>query len=292
MRVAVTGSSGKIGVTAIEALTTAGHEVLALDTKPSPDGHPTVAVDCTDFGAVMGALSGVDTMPGQVDAVVHLAGIPMPALSTDDATFRTNTLAAYNVTTAVARLGIARLVLASSETLHGLPFDADPAFVPINESHPVRPRWSYALAKQVSETVADAVTDWNHELSVVSLRFSNVVAPDEYATEAHDAEADQTRRVNLWSYIDSRDAGAACRAAVEANLTGHHRLIAAAADTFSATPTAELLHRFFPKVPVRGAITGHMSLLSSAAAAAAIGYRPQHSWREEIASTSSTTTTD
>jgi nucleoside-diphosphate-sugar epimerase len=37
----------------------------------------------------------------------------------------------------------------------GLPFDEQPAFAPIDESYPDRPNWSYALAKQLCETLAE-----------------------------------------------------------------------------------------------------------------------------------------
>ncbi|MET0373128.1 MAG: NAD-dependent epimerase/dehydratase family protein [Rhizorhabdus sp.] len=65
MRVAVTGSAGKIGHEACAALKAAGHRVIGLDLRAATiGGVRTAAVDCTDFGAVMGALSGIDTMFG------------------------------------------------------------------------------------------------------------------------------------------------------------------------------------------------------------------------------------
>jgi nucleoside-diphosphate-sugar epimerase len=281
MRVAVTGSSGKIGTEAVAALLRSGHDVLGLDPMPASDGQPTVPVDCTDFGAVMGALSGVDVVGGPIDAVIHLAGIPGPGRDTDAATFSTNTIAAYNVLTAASRLGIRRVVLASSETLHGLPFTTAPDFFPIDETHSVRPEWSYALSKQVTETVADALAAWNADMSIVSLRFSNVMTAEDYRTAHHDIDSDALRRANAWGYVDARDAGEACRNAIEADLHGHHRLIVAAADTFSAARTRDLLRTYFPDVTLNADLPAHTSLLDSAQALAVIGYRPRHSWRTE-----------
>jgi nucleoside-diphosphate-sugar epimerase len=272
MRVAVTGSSGKIGVEAVKTLTEHGHDVVGLDTRPGRGKEPTIDVDCTDFGAVMGALSGVDVAGGAFDSIIHLAGIPGPGRATDAETFSTNAVAAYNVLTAASRLGIRRVVQASSETLHGLPFETAPAFLPIDETHPVRPEWSYSLSKQVAETIADAVAAWNPEMSIVSLRFSNVMTLDDYQNSSHDPEEDAIRKGNAWGYVDARDAGRACLNGVQADVHGHRRLIIAAADTFSATPTADLLDSYFPEVPLTDPVPNHTSLLDSARARGEIGY--------------------
>src|SRR5690606_19528443 len=106
MRVVVTGGSGKIGRAVIRNLKAAGHRAVNFDVQPSPGGGRTVPVDLADFGQAMGALSAIDTVGGVPDAVVHLAGIPMPGLATDHATFMNNTTSTYNVFSACARLGV------------------------------------------------------------------------------------------------------------------------------------------------------------------------------------------
>lgn len=282
MRVAVTGSLGKIGREAVTALRAAGHRVIGLDLRAHRDGNiRTAAVDCTDFGAVMGALSGIDTM-GVPDAVVHLAGIPAPGLGTDQGIFETNTISTYNIFSAAARLGIARVAWGSSETILGLPFSAamPPAWLPLDADAPDRPGWSYSLSKQLGETMAESFVRWHPALSIVSLRFSNVFDDGDYgqlpAIQANPA----VRQMNLWGYVDARDAGQACRLAIEADLPGHSRMVIAAADTLADMPSAELAARHFPDTPIHGALEGHASLLSSARAEAMIGYRPAHSWRD------------
>jgi len=280
MLVAVTGSAGKIGREAVASLRAAGHGVIGLDLKAGvADGVRTVACDCTDFGQVMGALSGVDTM-ARPKAIVHLAGIPMPGLAPDQVIFQANTVSTYNVFSAAARLGVGKVVWGSSETIHGLPFATPPAFAPVDESHPDRPEWSYSLSKKLGETMADEFCRWNSELAIVSLRFSNVYADADYAARAAIEANPAIRKGNLWGYVDARDAGEACRLAVEADLEGHQRLLIAAADTVVSTPTAELLATHFPDTPVRGALEGNASVLSSARAKSLIGYAPRHSWRD------------
>ncbi|WEK42410.1 MAG: NAD(P)-dependent oxidoreductase [Candidatus Sphingomonas colombiensis] len=286
MRVVVTGSAGKIGREAIRALKAAGHRVIGLDLRAATiDGVRTAAVDCTDFGAVVGALSGIDTMFGMArlpqlpDAVVHLAGIPAPGLADDAHTFNVNTISTYNVFSACARLGIKRIVWGSSETILGLPFNTPPVFLPIDETHPDLPNWSYAMAKFLGEQMADQMPRWHPELSIVSLRFSNVFDAADYAQQPSAAANPHFRKFNLWGYVDARDAGEACRLAVEANFAGHERMIVAASDNITGHPSAELAATHFPESAIRGELDGDISLLSSARAYAVIGYRSCFSWR-------------
>ena len=102
-----------------------------------------------DFGQTLEALSGGHTLPG-IEAVVHLAAIPSPAHATPDQVFRTNITSTYTVFSAVARLGLPRVVWASSETTLGLPFERPPDYAPVDEAH-VYPETSYALSKVLGE---------------------------------------------------------------------------------------------------------------------------------------------
>jgi len=282
LKVAVTGGSGKVGRETIKALRAAGHRVANFDIKPSPDGVRTVIADFADFGQALGALSGVDTIGGGFDAVVHLAGIPAPGLAPDHQIFQNNTVSTYNVFSACQRLGIKRIVWASSETLLGLPFAAPPPFAPLDETI-TRPEWSYALTKELGETMAETFVRWTPGLSITSLRFSNVFSLDDYANVPAIQARPDARRMNLWGYVDARDCGEACRLAVEAALPGHEALIIAAADSVVDVPSTELMARFFPEVPVRGSLPGFQSLLSTQKAERLIGYKPRHSWRDQAA---------
>ena len=282
LRVAVTGGSGKVGREAIRALRAAGHRVANLDRVAS-DGGRTTVVDLTDFGQTIGALSGIDTIQRGFDAVVHLAGIPAPGLAPDHEIFRVNTLATYNVFSACQRLGIRRIVWASSETLLGLPFDAPPPFAPLDETVS-RPEWSYSLSKHLGEAMAETFARWSPETSIVSLRFSNVFGVEDYSQLSRIQARIEERRFNLWGYVDARDCGNACRLAVEVGRPGHHAYVIAAADTIADIPSAKLMARHFPDVPIREALSGFGSLLSVRKAIAELGYSPQHSWRDTATS--------
>jgi nucleoside-diphosphate-sugar epimerase len=282
MYVAVTGSSGKLGRAAVSELRYAKHRVVGLDINVPAAPAQSIRCDCTDFGQVMGALSGIDITGGVPDAVVHLAGIPMPGLATDHQTFEVNVRSTYNVFSACARLGIKKVIWASSETIMGLPFDEPPVFAPLDESHPDRPSWSYALAKQLCETMADSFVRWKPDMNITSLRFSNVFAANDYKQLAALQAKPAWRKMNLWAYVDVEDAGDACRLAVEAELHGHQKMIIAAADTLMEAESSELAAQYFPDMPLKSAMTSNQSFLSSAQAATLIGYRPKHSWRSRV----------
>jgi nucleoside-diphosphate-sugar epimerase len=283
MYVIVTGCSGKIGRAAVRALRGAGHRVVGVDIVGPFEMGRTINCDCTDFGQVMGAFSGIDVAGGRPDAVLHLAGVPMPALAADQRIFDTNVSSTYNIFSAAARLGINRVVWASSETILGLPFDHPPEFAPIDEDHPDLPNWSYALSKQVGETMAEQFVRWHPQLTIASLRFSNVFDRADYAVIPKAQARPEFRKWNLWSYVDAEDAADACVLALTADIIGHDRMIIAGPDSIMDRPSAELMAEYFPSVPLRDA-PGYASLLSSAKAERTIGYKPKISWRDRVES--------
>ncbi|MFS0704014.1 NAD-dependent epimerase/dehydratase family protein [Cellulomonas sp. 179-A 9B4 NHS] len=281
MRIAVTGGSGKLGRTVVATLREAGHAVTSLDVV-GERGPGFVRVDLTDHGQALDALAGVDDQHDGLDAVVHLAAIPAPEMLPDAETFRVNVLSTYHVLQAARRLGIGTVVLASSETVLGLPFETPPPYVPVDEEYPGRPETAYSLSKLVGETIADQMTRWDPALRIVSLRFSNVMDPEDYAQfPSFDADAAQ-RRWNLWGYIDARDGATAVLRALEVTTPGHHVYVIASPDTVMCRPNAELLAEQFPDVPVRGDVGEHDTLLSIAKARRELGWEPRHSWRDEV----------
>jgi hypothetical protein len=88
------------------------------------------------------------------------------------------------------------------------------------------------------------------------------------------------RRWNLWGYVDSRDVAQACRLAVEAQLSGAHRFLVAAADTIMTATNSELLADQFPDLELTRPVGDHETLLSIDKARAMLGYAPQYSWRD------------
>jgi nucleoside-diphosphate-sugar epimerase len=278
MRVAVTGGSGKLGRSVVRRLREDGHAVTNLDRTGSR-GPGFVEVELRDYGQVVDAFLGLDDRHTGFDAVVHLAAIPAPGLAPDAATFENNMLASYNVFQAARRAGIKKIVYASSETVLGLPFDVDPPYLPVDEEYPARPESTYSLVKHLEEQMAIQLTRWDPELSIVGLRFSNVMDPADYEEfRSFDADA-ALRKWNLWGYIDARDGALAVARALENGQPGFEAFIIANEDTVMGRSSASLAAEVFPDVKVVKELGEHETLLSIDKARRLLGYAPEHSWR-------------
>jgi nucleoside-diphosphate-sugar epimerase len=278
-KIIVTGGSGKAGRACIEDLMAHGYQVFNVDNVgPAEDACPFIVADLADFGQALDALHSMDGKP--FDAIVHLAAIPAPRRFGDAVTFGNNILSTYNIFEGARRLGIKNIVWASSETILGLPFETPPPYVPVDEEYPGRPESAYSLSKLLGEEMAKQFCRWDPEMKIIGLRFSNVMEPHDYAAFSSFQEDANSRKWNLWSYIDARDAAQAIRLALAAPLTGAEVFIIANSDTVMARPTAELLSELFPQVPLKKKLGTHETLMSIEKARRILGYEPQHSWRD------------
>lgn len=291
-RICVTGAGGQAGQAVVRDLLDHGYDVAATDLVASRDELEAgmLRADLTDYGQALEALEGAE-------AVIHLANVPAPGLSTPPVTFNANVAMNFNVFHAAARLRLRRVVWASSETTLGLFFgiestemphmEADglpPRYAPVDEDHYPLATTAYALSKVASETIAEQIAIWSG-IPFVALRFSNIMALGDYE-EFHSFWADpHVRKWNLWSYVDARDVAAACRLSLEVPpdaVAGSTSFIIAAADTVMTRPSSALLAEVFPRVPLTRDVGEFGSLLAIDRARQVLGYEPQHSWRDHV----------
>ncbi len=272
MRIAVTGGSGKLGAVVVEHLRDAGHDILNLDRVGAP-GEGFLRVDFTDYGQVVDALHE----DGTFDAVVHLAAIPAGGIAPEVATFENNMSSTFNVFQAARRAGVKTVVYASSETLLGIPFEIDPPYVPVDEQYDSRPESMYAVVKHLEEELAQKLVRWDPSLSITALRFSNVMVESDYS--AFGSFTAESRKWNLWGYIDARDAAQAVLLSLTRNKPGFDRFIIANSNTVLPDDNAALLAAHFPNVEVRGELGANETLLSIEKARRELGYEPKFGWR-------------
>ncbi len=287
--IVVTGGSGKAGRAVCRHLVEEGYSVLNIDIQPSSDPVcPFYKVDLNDRGQVMDALQwtgGKDHPFRQFstpDAVVHFAAIPAPDLMPEDVTFRNNMVSTYNVFDAALRVGIKRIVWASSETTLGLPFSPGnpPAYAPVDEEHPMRPESAYSLSKDLGEEMARQMQRWNPDATFIGLRLSNVMEIGDYEKFADWQDDPSFREWNLWGYIDARDCAQAVRKSLLVDLVGAENFIIANADTVMQKSSAELMADVYPDVPIKGTLGTHQTLLSIEKARRVLGYEPDYTWRD------------
>jgi nucleoside-diphosphate-sugar epimerase len=286
--VIVTGGSGKAGRAAIRELLEHGYQVMNVDTvAPAEPLCHFMKTDLNDLGQAVDALrlaaGTIDRRRasiGEPSAVLHLAGIPAPGLAPDATIFQNNMMTTYNVFSAAIRVGLKRVVWASSETIYGLPFTrTPPVFAPVTEDHPLAPESGYALAKTLCERAASEMNRWNPETRFVGLRISNIFEEKDYEQIPSFWVDPSLRKWNLWSWVDKRDVAQACRLGLEADVAGADTFTIAAADTLMKTPSRELMASSFPGVPVDPKLGQCDTLLSIEKARRVLGYAPRHTWR-------------
>jgi nucleoside-diphosphate-sugar epimerase len=281
VKLIVTGGSGKAGRAVVRDLLEHGHDVLNVDLVPPPapgSDAPFLPADLTDFGQTLEALSGGGRLTG-VEAVVHLAAIPSPFHATPNVVFRTNIVSTHTVFAAAVRLGLKRVVWASSETTLGLPFDRPPDYAPVDEQHELRPESSYALSKVLGEEAARQFSRWSG-IPIVGLRFSNIMEHADYEQFPSFSDDPHLRKWNLWSYVDESHVAQSVRLALTADVSGADAFIIAAADTVMRQPSRALMAEIFPGVPVREGVAEHGTLLAIDKARRVLGYEPAFTWRE------------
>ena len=295
MRIFFTGGSGKAGRHAIEHLVGQGHQVTNGDLVPARiDGVPDLRIDLTDAGQVFDALSSYarfdELEPGtgvpRYDAVVHFAAVPAILIQPDNETFRVNALSTYNVIDAAIRLGIRKVVFASSETTYGICFadgEVLPEYVPVDEEHPTVPHDSYAMSKVVNEATARSFQA-RSGIDIYGLRINNVIEPHEYESKFPAFVADPSlRRRNIFAYIDARDLGHMVDRCLHTDGLGYEVFNVSNDDTSVAITSAEVYERFYPGVELRRALGEYETFYANDKAKRLVGYTPRHSWRQALA---------
>jgi nucleoside-diphosphate-sugar epimerase len=291
-RVIVTGGSGLAGKWVVENLVEHGYEVLNLDRVPMPKRTArTLITDITDAGQVFNALASStaptefvpDLEPKPIDAIVHFAAIPRIMVTTDNEVFRINVMGTYNILDAASKLGIRKVIVASSETTYGVVFahrHRNPQYFPLDEEYPVDPMDSYATSKVINEVTAKAF----HARTGADLycfRIGNVLDPEDYAKFATWNKDPSLRKRIAWSYIDGRDLAEAARLGIEKDGLGFQVMNIAADDVSSDLPSAELLKRFYPEVPVKKQLGEFETLLSNEKLKKLLGWKQKYYWRDQ-----------
>jgi len=292
-RILFTGGTGKAGRHVLPWLLDRKYQILNFDLQPlSHPAIPTLIGDITDGAQVFNAMTThfrsaelkAGKAPGPVDAVVHFAAVPRILINPDNETFRVNVMGTYNVIEAAMKLGIRKVVVASSETTYGVCFaegDKDFRAFPLEEDYDVDPMDSYGLSKVVNEQTARAFAS-RFNSDIYALRIANVIEPHEYGRFPGFAADPPSRKRNAWSYIDARDLAQIVHLCLQKDGLGF-QVFNAVNDTITADqPTAEFLARWCPTVPVTRPILGSEAPLSNRKAREMLGFKEQHNWRNEV----------
>ena len=292
-RIVFTGGSGKAGRHVVPYLLDKGHEVVNLDLAPMAcPGVNTLITDLADSGQVFNALSmhfgfeGLDSGqgPAKVDAVVHFAAVARILIRPDNTTFAVNTVSTYNVIEAAVKLGIRKIIIASSETTYGVCFaegDKDYHEFPLTEDYDVDPMDSYGLSKVVNEKTARAFA-MRSGADIYALRIGNVVSPEDYASFPGYLAEPLSRKRNAWSYIDARDLGQIVDRCIAVDGLGF-QVFNAVNDTITALePTRDFLAKWAPHTPITRNLDGFEAPISNSKIRDLLGFVEEHNWRNYV----------
>ena len=290
MKIVVTGGAGRLGQFVIKDLLERNHEVLCLDTNtPAENNCRFLSIDLRATAELIKVFEGAD-------AVIHLARIRFPytsngfdavnglwrypEVSADAERFSHNVTITYNVLAASFEAGVKKIVCGSSLAIYGLyyPLRPDlPDYLPIDEDHPLRPQDPYGLSKVVGENLCASFAR-RSAIQIASLRFSGIAAEAQYPTLLKRSKDPLCRGTGaLWSYVDVRDAAAACRLALEKDFSGHKTFNICAYKTIMKEDTTELVRRYLPQVQlVKQRLEGNWSGYDTTRAETLLGFRAAH----------------
>nr|POE92955.1 udp-glucose 4-epimerase gepi42 [Quercus suber] len=293
-RIVFTGGSGKAGRHVIPELIKRGHKVLNLDLVNFPDPSVdvyTLKTDLAQSGQVFNALTAHYNMAGYEqghvesppDVVIHFAAYARNLLVPDNECFQTNVAATYNVIEAASKLGVKKIIIASSETTYGVCFtegDSDYHQYPLEEDYDCDPMDSYALSKLCGERTARTFSR-RFGNDIYALRIGNVIEPHEYERDfpTHVNEP-MTRKRNAWSYIDARDLGQICDLCIQKSGLGF-QVFNATNDTITTKiPTKQFLQENAPNTKITREMGEWEAPLSNRKIREVLGFKEEHDWRK------------
>lgn len=160
-RLLLTGASGGLGLVLRPFLRSLCTTLRASDLRaPQGAGHDeeTIACDVGDRAAVL-------ELCRDVDAIVHFGGVSVEDVF--DSILHANLLGTFNVYEAARKLGIRRIVYASSGQVTGF----YPTTQIVEPSMPVRPSSLYGLSKCFGENLARLFYD-RYGIETVCLRIA------------------------------------------------------------------------------------------------------------------------
>ena len=221
-KVLITGTGGKLGTYVAAEL--AGHcETTGFDRRPTGGAISHLIGDITDAVTVAEACKGVD-------AIIHIAALPNIWSGSSEEIVRVNTMGVWTVLQAAEAAGVRRVVLCSSDSVVGFTVMSGslkpPAYLPIDNAHPLNPTDPYAISKLLGEEIGRSFAT-RGALEVIVLRPVFVLYPDmEGEVKARAADPKNYRGVSAggpnpagggpaWHYVDPRDIAYAFRLALE-----------------------------------------------------------------------------
>lgn len=168
--------------------------------------------------------------------------------------------------------------------MYGVAFaqgDANYSSFPIEEDHDVCPTDTYAIAKLCNERVSRGFAA-RFGADIYVLRIGHVIGPDEYNEDTFYSYVHEPElwKVHGWAYIDARDLGGMCEAALQKDGLGFQVFNATNDSITNLSPTRDFLRKLFPNTPVTREMEEFEAPLTNAKIKRLLGFQEKHKWRK------------
>ena len=215
----ITGSSGQVGAALAVRLEREGWTVRPFDVVTGGDLRDEAAVR-----------RGV----AECDVVVHAGAIAHDSHGTPSDIVATNVLGTWNVLLAAEAHQVERVIYFSSAQVFGLAEgEGSPAYVPVDDAHPLRAARPYGMSKRLTEEMCEAWTS-RTGIPTVVLRPVMILSDENLAT-TDPAAAD------LGAYVHLDDVVDAVVKALTAAVPAHSRMTLCGPGDFDTTNARHIL---------------------------------------------------
>jgi len=299
VKLLVTGGAGYVGSVCAAHLVDAGHEVVVLDDLST--GHRDAVPAQARFVEADLAQAADEVLADGFDGVLHFAAKSLVGESVQrpELYWRGNVVTAVELLDAMLRHSTPRLVFSSTAATYG-----EPEQTPVREDAPTRPTNPYGASKLAIDLAIGSYAR-AHGLAATSLRYFNVAGAHGRFGERHTVEthliplvlqvaSGQREHAQIFGddwptpdgtcvrdYIHVDDLAAAHLLALAHAVPGEHAIYNLGSGTgFSVREVVEACrtvtgHPITATVVPRRAGDPAVLVASSAAASAALGWRPE-----------------
>ncbi|KAJ6513422.1 hypothetical protein C8R45DRAFT_963622 [Mycena sanguinolenta] len=277
MKIAITGSNGRVGRRVVLGALARGYHVVGIDhsalaTADDRDlgtSFTFLQTDLRDYDETLKALEGCE-------AVIHLAAYPNPG-DYKVVVHNSNVVISWNILRAAAELGINRIAQASSVNAINLVYSQQPKFefFPIDETHPTLPDEPYGLSKVILELQADTIVRRFKDMRVASLRLHWSVPSRAFAAQKTNVTLAKN---DLWGYVQEDSGAEAFLLAITQPTdkwpSASEAFFITAPNTMHDGETNELIKEHWPNVPLKDgrALNGNAGLFDCNKAKELLGW--------------------
>jgi nucleoside-diphosphate-sugar epimerase len=286
MRILVTGAAGKLGSQTVSALSAAGHEVRATDTKFRSDlGVPLVPANLLDEHALYPLLDGCE-------ALVHLGNHPNRFTGpSPQRLLAENTAMNANAFWAALDAGVRHVIFASSiqvlipsDGIRGAPYWLP--YLPLDADAPATPGLNpYALSKQLAEDLLKVMVKNKPELAATSLRYPMLVGDwftTRIAANGGRVPGEFLHLGEATAHLSFEDAARLIVHVLEHSTPGYRQFFPAQTLDVKNVGTRGLIERFYPGVPLRRPIESIERLVDLSDLERELGFSPSERLRVEL----------